>query len=170
MSANRGLQSVPGLAAPSITGHTDEVFAVAFHPDGTRLASAGRDRAVWLWDLARGEEVARLGGHTSLVWSLAFSPDGATLASGSGDFTVRLWDTAPLKVRYRARREAEALRPEAERLVEQLWRQKNNPDEIAKSLRADRALSEPLRHAALRAVLRRTQSTTDVPAKPHDPP
>ncbi len=62
--------------------------------------------------------MARLQGHTSYVWSLAFSPDGATLASGSGDFTVRLWDTAPLKVRYQARREAEALRPEAERLVE----------------------------------------------------
>ena len=121
----------------------------AFHPDGTRLATAGRDRAVWLWDLARGEEVARLPGHTSYVWSLAFSPDGATLASGSGDFTVRLWDTAPLKMRYQARREAEALRPEAERLVEQLWRQKNDPAEVVEALRADRALSEPLRQAAL---------------------
>jgi hypothetical protein len=167
MSANRGLQSVPGLAAPSITGHTDEVFAVAFHPDGTRLASAGRDRAVWLWDLSRGEEVARLQGHTSYVWSLAFSPDGATLASGSGDFTVRLWDTAPLKARYRARREAEALRPEAERLVEALWRQKTDPAEVVEALRTDRALSEPLRRAALRAVLRRA-----IPPEPGpgDPP
>ena len=75
--------------------------------------------------------------------------------SGSGDFTVRLWDTAPLKVRYRARREAEALRPEAERLVESLWRQKNDPAEVVALLRADRALSEPLRQAALREVLRR---------------
>src|SRR5262249_4250878 len=109
-----------------LRGHTAEVFAVAFHPDGTRLATGGRDQAVWLWDLARGEEVARLPGHTSFIWSLAFSPDGATLVSGSGDATVRLWDTAPLKDRYHARREAEALRPEAERLVEQLWRQKND--------------------------------------------
>ena len=78
-----------------LRGHTDEVFAAAFHPDGTRLATAGRDRAVWLWDLARGEEVARLPGHTSYVWSLAFSPDGATLASGLGRLhRVRLWDTA----------------------------------------------------------------------------
>ena len=91
------LWQIDSGACQVLRGHTDEVFAVAFHPDGTRLASAGRDRAVWLWDLARGEEVARLQGHTSYVWSLAFSPDGATLASGSGDFTVRLWDTAPLK-------------------------------------------------------------------------
>jgi WD40 repeat protein/serine/threonine protein kinase len=94
-----------------LRGHTDEVFAAAFHPDGTRLATAGRDRAVRLWDLARGEMVARLPGHTSYVWSLAFSPDGMTLASGSGDFTVRLWDTQPLKTRYQARRQTDAERP-----------------------------------------------------------
>jgi WD40 repeat protein len=57
-------------------------------------------------------------GHTSFVCSLAFSPDGTTLASGSGDFTVRRWDTAPPKLRYPARRQAAALRPEAQRLVD----------------------------------------------------
>jgi len=138
-----------------LRGHTDEVFAAAFHPDGTRLATAGRDRAILLWDLARGEEMARLPGHTNYIWSLAWSPDGATLVSGSGDATVRLWDTAPLRTRYQARREAEKLRPEAERLVERLWQQKNNMDEVVEALRGDRALSEPLRHASLRAVLRR---------------
>ena len=157
---------IDGGACQVLRGHTDDVFAVAFHPDGTRLASAGRDRAVWLWDLARGEEVARLQGHTSYVWSLAFSPDGATLASGSGDNTVRLWDTAPLKTRYQARREAEALRPEAERLVESLWRQKNDPAEVVEALRADRVLSEPLRQAALRAVLRRAIPPETAPGNP----
>jgi WD40 repeat protein len=153
-----------------LRGHTDEVFAVAFHPDGTRLATAGRDRVVWLWNLARGEEVARLQGHTNYIWSLAFSPDGATLASGSGDFTVRLWDTAPLRVRYQARREAEALRPEAERLVRSLWRQKHDPAEVVEALGADNSLGEPLRHAALRAVLRRAQPPGPAAGKPPEPP
>jgi WD40 repeat protein/predicted Ser/Thr protein kinase len=135
-------------------GHTDEVFAAAFHPDGTRIASAGRDRAVWLWDPATGKEVARLPGHTSYVWSLAFSPDGATLVSGSGDFTVRLWDTAPLAERYQARREAEALRPEADRLVAKLFHEKKDAAEVVAAVRSDRALGEAQRHAALRAVLR----------------
>ena len=137
-------------------GHTDEVFAAAFHPDGKRLASAGRDRAIWLWDLVTGQEVARLQGHTNYVFSLAFSPDGKSLVSGSGDGTVRLWDTEPLARRYQARREAEALRPEAERLVERLFREKNDAAAVVAALRADGALAEPLRQAAVRAVLRRT--------------
>jgi WD40 repeat protein len=148
------LWEIDSGACQVLRGHSDEVFAVAFHPDGTRLATAGRDQAVCLWDVARGEEVARLPGHTSYVWSLAFSPDGTTLASGSGDFTVRLWDTAQLRKRYEARREAEALRPEADRLVERLFRQKKDAAEVVAIIRADRSLSEPQRHGALRAVLR----------------
>jgi WD40 repeat protein len=138
-----------------LKGHTDEVFAAVFHPDGKRLASAGRDRAIWLWDLEKGQEVARLQGHTNYVFSLAFSPDGRSLVSGSGDASVRLWDTEPLRVRYQARRAAEALRPEAERLAERLFGQKKDAAEVVAALRADRSLSEPQRDAASRAVLRR---------------
>ena len=124
--------------ATILNGHTDEVYAVAFRPDGARLASAGRDGAVWLWALARGEEVARLPGHKAYVWSLAFSPDGTTLASGSEDSTVRLWDTAPLEARYQARREAAALRPEAER-SSRIVRQKPDATKVVKLSKRSRS-------------------------------
>jgi WD40 repeat protein/predicted Ser/Thr protein kinase len=137
-------------------GHTDKVYAAVFHPDGTRVASAGRDRDVLIWDPEGDQEGVRLPGHTSYVWSLAFSPDGKSLVSGSGDNTVRLWDTEPLRERYLARRAAEALRPEAERLVERLFRDKKEADEVVAALRADRSLSGPQRDAALRVVLRRS--------------
>jgi WD40 repeat protein/predicted Ser/Thr protein kinase len=150
--------------------HTDKVYAAAYHPDGTRVASAGRDRDILIWDPDGNQEAVRLPGHTSYVWSLAFSPDGKSLVSGSGDNTVRLWDTEPLRKRYQARREATVLRSEAEQLVERLWRQKNDPAEVAAALRADKSLSEPLRHAALSVVLRRAQPSANVLDKPHDPP
>jgi WD40 repeat protein len=79
--------------------------------------------------------VARLKGHTNYVFALAFSPDDTTLASSSGDGTVRLWDTEPRAKRYQARREAEALRPKAERLVERLRQKKQEPAEVVAAWR-----------------------------------
>jgi WD40 repeat protein len=155
------LWDVGSGACQVLIGHTDEVFAVAFHPDGTRLASGGRDGSIWLWDTVSGRDVARLPGHTSFVQSLAFSPDGKTLASGSGDQTVRLWDTEPLRVRHRARREADALRPDAERLVGRLLQEKKAPSEIVATLRDNAGLSEPMRQAALRALMRRSMMRDD---------
>jgi eukaryotic-like serine/threonine-protein kinase len=139
----------------ALEGHTDEVYAAVFHPSGARVASGGRDRAIWLWDLTTGHEVARLEGHTNYVYSLAFSPDGRSLVSGSGDGTVRLWDTEPLARRQQARRESEALRPEADRLVERLFDKLRDPDQVFAHLRADEALSDSIRQAALQAVMRR---------------
>ena len=138
-----------------LEGHTDEVFTAVFHPDVRRVASAGRDRVILLWDVASGTEVARLQGHRNYVFSLVFSPDGTTLASGSGDFTVRLWDTMPLAGRLKARREAETLRPEADRLVERLFRERKAPSDVIRAVRSDDALSDPLRREAQRAIWRR---------------
>ena len=45
---------IDGSECLVLRGHTDEVFATAFHPDEKRLATAGRDGAVWLWDPRAG--------------------------------------------------------------------------------------------------------------------
>lgn len=71
------------------------VLSVAFSPDGRRLASAGHDRIVQLWDTTSGREVLSLRDHTDMVGRVLFSPDGQRLASASADGTVRVWNASP---------------------------------------------------------------------------
>ena len=70
------------------------LFALAFSPDGTRLAVSTVDNEVVLLDAATGRQTARLRGPTAPVYALAFSPDGTLLAGGSADKRTWLWSSA----------------------------------------------------------------------------
>jgi WD40 repeat protein len=65
-------------------------WAVAWSPDGNRLAAAANND-IRFWDTRTGTEQGLLRGHTAMVTALAFSPDGKRLVS-AGDKTVRTWD------------------------------------------------------------------------------
>jgi eukaryotic-like serine/threonine-protein kinase len=75
------------------------VHAVAFHPGGARLASAGAGPkggawTVTLWDVGTGQVIRTFPqGHAKTIHQLAYSPDGKILASTSRDGTVKLWDS-----------------------------------------------------------------------------
>ncbi|HKB36427.1 MAG TPA: serine/threonine-protein kinase, partial [Gemmataceae bacterium] len=58
-------------------------LAIAFSPDGKRLASGGNDGTVHLWDVATGKELRKLARHLMPVTSLGFSRDGRLLLSAS---------------------------------------------------------------------------------------
>ncbi len=73
-------------------GHMLAALAVAFSPDGHRLAtsSVGRE-AVRLWDLSTHRELMTLPGQGANFNSVAFSPDGRWLAACSEEGTLHLW-------------------------------------------------------------------------------
>ena len=59
--------------------------AVAWSPDGTRLATASDDQTVRMWDPTTGQTTTTLTGHTDRVNAVAWSPDGTRLATASND-------------------------------------------------------------------------------------
>ena len=81
-----------------------QVLAIAFHPDGTRLAAAGEDGQVRFWETATGTLLDPTLRHEAAVSALVFSPDGRTLLTGCLDGRARLWDAAAMDSLWRSSR------------------------------------------------------------------
>ena len=85
----------------NVLAHRSGVQAVAWHPDGRRLATSGdEDTTVKIWDsedIAAGPLWTTLGSgeHLKPIQAIAFSHAGTRLASGSSDTTVKLWRLEP---------------------------------------------------------------------------
>ncbi|MFY8220591.1 MAG: WD40 repeat domain-containing serine/threonine protein kinase [Pirellulales bacterium] len=80
----------------TLAGHTADVLAAAWSPDGTRLATGDRKGALRMVDAtalgAMPDAAVEFSTHDAAVWRIAWSPDGRMLATASEDKAVRLWD------------------------------------------------------------------------------
>ncbi|HEU4536445.1 MAG TPA: caspase family protein [Polyangiaceae bacterium] len=90
------------VCAPPEGAASGPLHALAFSPDGKRLAAAGGDsmheglrNVPRVWDPSTGKLLFALeGGHTRAVTAVAFSPDGRLLLTTSLDGTACFWDAS----------------------------------------------------------------------------
>uniref|UniRef100_A0A5S6QIZ4 WD_REPEATS_REGION domain-containing protein n=1 Tax=Trichuris muris TaxID=70415 RepID=A0A5S6QIZ4_TRIMR len=68
------------------------VRAVAYAPDGERIAVGCGDGSVYLVDSQRLSVLTSLHPHSDRIWALKFSPDGSLLFSSSRDSTIKVHD------------------------------------------------------------------------------
>lgn len=73
--------------------HGDAVLAIAYSPDGTRLASASKDKTVKIWDLSNGRELFVYRDHQEAVRAVAWDPHGKFIVTAGGN-EVRMWNPA----------------------------------------------------------------------------
>ena len=87
-----------GKEIGKLSGHRGVITAIAWSPDGMRIASADRHGPIKVWN--DGNQLTEtLPGHSDkqlgfTVTTLAFSPDGRSLASGSYDKSAKIWSLA----------------------------------------------------------------------------
>lgn len=86
---------VPKEVVAAVKGHMAGVHALALHPNGYTLASAGRDGVLCIWRLV-GQSIEAgpvLKLHENAVTAVAFSPDGKHMISGDLSGLVLVWET-----------------------------------------------------------------------------
>jgi mono/diheme cytochrome c family protein len=81
---------------------SDVMLSAAFSPDGSRLATAGADNSIRLFDVATGKQELLIQQHADWVMSVRWSHDGKRLVSASRDRSTRVYSsqTGELETTY----------------------------------------------------------------------
>ena len=75
----------------TLRGHEEVVGVAVYSPDGRRIATAGEDGDIKIWDSQSGENILTIQGHAGPVYEVIFSSSGNWIASAGEDGTARIW-------------------------------------------------------------------------------
>ncbi|TWT40416.1 translocation protein TolB [Phycisphaerae bacterium RAS1] len=78
--------------AVELRAHERPVLALAFSPDGKRLASVADDEKLIIWDLDAKAAYATFDGHATNQNRVCWTPDGKRLVAIGNDSNIRVWD------------------------------------------------------------------------------
>ncbi len=81
----------------TIASHADWVTAVSWSDDGTRLASASRDKSAKVYDGATGELLSSYLGHNAAVRGVSILADNLHVASVGSDSKLHRWEVEGAK-------------------------------------------------------------------------
>lgn len=82
-----------GKLRARLSGHTNQIYSMAWSAASGLLASASSDGTVRLWDVRQNQAVQTLHSAPSIpLFSVSWSPDGRRIAAGTEDGNVLLWD------------------------------------------------------------------------------
>jgi len=70
----------------------EQVDAIAFSPDGKKVAAGSWDQTIRIIDPFNSKELRVLKGHTSSITHLNFSVDSKLLQTNSRDYEILYWD------------------------------------------------------------------------------
>ncbi|MHC4679373.1 MAG: protein kinase domain-containing protein [Planctomycetota bacterium] len=97
VSAEWAHQDIGIHANATDTLYPNQINAVTFSPDGSRILAACLDGSARFCDGATGQPIGGPLHHGSEVLAVAISPDGTRIATGGKDGSLRLWDAVTLK-------------------------------------------------------------------------
>lgn len=76
----------------TLSGHTNRLGKINFHPSGRFLGSTSLDMTWILWDVEKKCEIYKQDGHSMGVYSIAFHPDGSLCCTGDLGGNSIVWD------------------------------------------------------------------------------
>ena len=83
-----------GELLQEMSGHVGPTLGVDWSPDGRRLASAGADRMIRLWDVETGHVALTIKAAENVIKLLDWSPDGGRIVSSDFGY-LNVWDGRP---------------------------------------------------------------------------
>ncbi len=81
-----------GRSESTYRGHSSKIYAVAWSPNGQRLASVSADKTLQVWDALTSKKFFIYRNNSASLNTIAWSPDSRYIAAGGNDKMAHIWD------------------------------------------------------------------------------